>query len=150
MLLPNSPTTFWGFTKEEKLTMIARMRRNQTGVEQSSVDWGQVKEAYLDDKIWLFTLLGFVSNIPNGGISNFSTLTIHGRGFDTAYLAAWHPPGSARGYLDRSRSFSQQLYASKQPLHSLRAVYGANDRWRFGISSLPPRYIRTAFDLLVS
>ncbi|CAG9990059.1 unnamed protein product [Clonostachys byssicola] len=85
ILLPNSPTTFWGFTHKERLLMIARMRQNQTGVEQRKVDWSQIKEAYLDYKTWLFTLLGFVSAIPNGGISNFSTLVIQGLGFDTLH-----------------------------------------------------------------
>lgn len=63
--------------------MIARVRRNQTGVEQRHRNWKQIKEAYLDYKTWLFTLIGFFGNIPNGGISNFSTLVIKGLGFDT-------------------------------------------------------------------
>lgn len=63
--------------------MIARLRRNQTGVEQRKVKWSQIKEAYLDYKTWIFFLLGVVGNIPNGGISNFSTLVIEGLGFDT-------------------------------------------------------------------
>lgn len=67
--------------------MIARIRRNQTGVEHRQVNWKQIKEAYLDYKTWLFTLLGFVANIPNGGISNFSTLVIKGLGFDTMHTA---------------------------------------------------------------
>lgn len=87
LLLPNSPLTFRGFTHDEKLLMIARMRKNQTGVEQSQINWKQIKEAYLDYKTWLFTLLGFVSNLPNGGISNFSTLVIKGLGFDTLHTA---------------------------------------------------------------
>lgn len=65
--------------------MIARMRKNQTGIEQRNINWAQIKEAYLDYKTWLFTLLGFVGNIPNGGISNFSTLVIKGLGFDTLH-----------------------------------------------------------------
>jgi hypothetical protein len=65
------------------LLMIARIRKNQTGIEQRYINWGQIKEAYLDYKTWLFTLLGFFSNIPNGGISNFSTLVIQGLGFNT-------------------------------------------------------------------
>lgn len=88
-LMPNSPATFWGFTHEEKLMMIARVRRNQTGVEQRHIKWGQVREAFLDYKTWLFMLVGFVGNVPNGGISNFSTLVIKGLGFgtlDTALL----------------------------------------------------------------
>jgi len=86
-LLPNSPATFRGFSHEEKLLIIARMRRNQTGIEQRRIDWGQIKEAYMDYKTWMFMLLGFVANIPNGGISNFSTLVIKGLGFDTLHTA---------------------------------------------------------------
>lgn len=67
--------------------MIARMRQNQTGVEQRHINWGQIKEAYLDYKTWLFFFLGVVGNIPNGGISNFSTLVIQGLGFDTLHTA---------------------------------------------------------------
>ncbi|KAH0347058.1 MFS general substrate transporter, partial [Aureobasidium melanogenum] len=95
LLLPNSPTTFRGFSRDEKLIMIARMRRNQTGVEQKRINWDQIREAYLDYKTWLFTLLGFVSNIPNGGISNFSTLVIKGLGFDTLHTALLGIPQGA-------------------------------------------------------
>ncbi|KND86848.1 Nonribosomal peptide synthetase 8 [Tolypocladium ophioglossoides CBS 100239] len=83
LMLPNSPRTIWGFSREEKLLMIARIRRNQTGIEQRQINWNQIREAYMDYKTWLFTLLGFVANIPNGGISNFSTLVIKGLGFNT-------------------------------------------------------------------
>jgi hypothetical protein len=67
--------------------MIARVRKNQTGIEQRRINWGQIKEAYLDYKTWLFTFLGFIGNIPNGGISNFSTLVIKGLGFNTLNTA---------------------------------------------------------------
>ncbi|KAH8844704.1 hypothetical protein MCOR02_010857 [Pyricularia oryzae] len=86
-LLPNSPRTIWGFSHDEKLIMIARMRRNQTGIEQRRINWAQIREAYLDYKTLLFTLLGFLANIPNGGISNFSTLVIQGLGFNTFQTA---------------------------------------------------------------
>ncbi|KAK8055221.1 hypothetical protein PG993_000448 [Apiospora rasikravindrae] len=96
LLLPNSPRTIRGFSHDEKLLMIARMRRNQTGIEQRRVNWGQVREAYLGDyKTWLFTLLGFVSNVPNGGISNFSTLVIQGLGFGTLETALLGIPQGA-------------------------------------------------------
>lgn len=95
LLLPNSPRTIRGFTHEDKLIMIARVRKNQTGVEQRRINWGQIKEAYLDYKTWLFTLLGFVANIPNGGISNFSTLVIQGLGFGTLETALLGIPQGA-------------------------------------------------------
>ncbi|KAH8883000.1 MFS general substrate transporter [Thozetella sp. PMI_491] len=95
LLLPNSPTTFRGFSHDEKLILIARMRRNQTGIEQSRINWGQIKEAYLDYKTWLFCFLGFIGNIPNGGISNFSTLVIQGLGFNTFQTALLGIPQGA-------------------------------------------------------
>ncbi|TKX26890.1 MFS transporter-like protein 10 [Elsinoe australis] len=87
LVLPNSPTTFKGFSHDEKLLMIARLRRNQTGIEQRKIHWGQIREACMDYKTWLFGFLGFVANIPNGGISNFSTLVIKGLGFNTLHTA---------------------------------------------------------------
>ena len=48
--LPNSPATFRGFTHEERLMMIARMRKNQTGVEHRQIKWDQVQETFLDYK----------------------------------------------------------------------------------------------------
>ncbi|KLU82819.1 hypothetical protein MAPG_01887 [Magnaporthiopsis poae ATCC 64411] len=84
-----------GFSRDERLIMIARMRRNQTGVEQRRISWPQVREAYADYKTWLFTLLGFVANIPNGGISNFSTLVIQGLGFNTLETALLGIPQGA-------------------------------------------------------
>ncbi|KAK7924454.1 hypothetical protein PG985_006508 [Apiospora marii] len=95
LLLPNSPRTIRGFSHDDRLLMIARMRRNQTGIEQRRVHWGQIREAYGDYKTWLFTLLGFVSNVPNGGISNFSTLVIQGLGFGTLETALLGIPQGA-------------------------------------------------------
>ncbi|KAK8850644.1 hypothetical protein IAR55_004563 [Kwoniella newhampshirensis] len=86
-LLPNSPATFRGFSHDEKLIMIARMRKNQTGVENRTIKWSQVKETFLDYKTYMFCFLGLVGNIPNGGISNFSTLVIKGLGFDNLHTA---------------------------------------------------------------
>ncbi|KAK6906292.1 hypothetical protein I204_00893 [Kwoniella mangroviensis CBS 8886] len=87
LYLPNSPATFRGFTHEEKLLMIARMRKNQTGIENRKIKWSQVREAFTDYKTYMFCFLGFIGNIPNGGISNFSTLVIQGLGFDTLHTA---------------------------------------------------------------
>ncbi|ORY28022.1 major facilitator superfamily domain-containing protein [Naematelia encephala] len=87
VFLPNSPTTFRGFSHDEKLMMIARLRKNQTGVEHRRINWTQIKEAFTDYKTYMFTFLGFIGNIPNGGLSNFSTLVIKGLGFNTLNTA---------------------------------------------------------------
>lgn len=66
--------------------MIARMRKNQTGIENRRIRWDHLKEALLDYKSWAFLLLGVLGNIPNGGISNFSTLVIQGLGFESVHF----------------------------------------------------------------
>ncbi|WOO81915.1 putative transporter [Vanrija pseudolonga] len=86
-ILPNSPATFRGFNHEEKLMMIARLAKGQTGIEQRKIRWDQIREAFTDYKTWLFMLLGFIANIPNGGISNFSTLVIKGLGFNQLHTS---------------------------------------------------------------
>jgi len=65
--------------------VIARIRKNQTGIENRRINWDQIKEAYLDYKPWIYFLLGVVDNIPNSGISNFSTLVIQGLEFNTLH-----------------------------------------------------------------
>ncbi|OAA66895.1 major facilitator superfamily transporter allantoate [Niveomyces insectorum RCEF 264] len=92
LALPNSPATFRGFTHDEKLLMIARMRRNQTRFEQKAINWAHVREGVLDYKTWLFFFLGFLGAVPNGGISNFSTLVIQGLGFNTLHTTLLNIP----------------------------------------------------------
>ncbi|KIK65264.1 hypothetical protein GYMLUDRAFT_39623 [Collybiopsis luxurians FD-317 M1] len=82
-LLPDSPPTARTFTRDERLLAVARLRENQTGVDNKRFKWDQFRETFLDPKTALFFLLGLVGNIPNGGISNFSTLIIQGLGFNT-------------------------------------------------------------------
>ncbi|KAK7443729.1 hypothetical protein VKT23_015511 [Stygiomarasmius scandens] len=82
-ILPDSPPTARTFTREERLMAVARLRGNQTGVDNKKFKMDQFKECMMDPKTWLFFFLGLVGNIPNGGISNFSTLIIKGLGFDT-------------------------------------------------------------------
>ncbi|WRT70523.1 uncharacterized protein IL334_007521 [Kwoniella shivajii] len=95
LYLPNSPATFRGFTHEEKLLMIARMRRNQTGVENRRIKWHQIREAVTDYKTYMYLFMGMICNIPNGGISNFSTLVIAGLGFDRLHTALLGIPQGA-------------------------------------------------------
>ncbi|KAI1076082.1 putative MFS allantoate transporter [Whalleya microplaca] len=83
IFLPDSPVTAKGLTLAEKRMAVQRLRENQTGIENKHLKIYQVKEAFMDIKLYLFFLLGIVCNVPNGGISNFGTLIIQGFGFST-------------------------------------------------------------------
>ncbi|KAI5922492.1 putative MFS allantoate transporter [Camillea tinctor] len=83
IFLPDSPVTAKGLSRAEKRLAVQRLRENQTGIENKHLKVYQVKEAFLDVKLYLFFVLGMVCNVPNGGISNFGTLIIQGFGFST-------------------------------------------------------------------
>ncbi|RAK81002.1 putative MFS allantoate transporter [Aspergillus fijiensis CBS 313.89] len=82
-LLPDSPVTAPLLSKRERRIAVERLRENQTGVENKHIKLHQIREAFLDYKLYFFFALGLVCNIPNGGISNFGTLIIKGFGFST-------------------------------------------------------------------
>lgn len=50
--------------------LVARLRKNQTGVENRTWKWDQVWDTVSDPIFYMFFALGFIANIPNGGISN--------------------------------------------------------------------------------
>ncbi|KAM3419862.1 hypothetical protein BST61_g3191 [Cercospora zeina] len=83
IFLPDSPVTAKGLTPREKRIAVERLRQDQTGIENKHFKSYQLREAFLDPKLYLFFLLGTVCNIPNGGISNFGTIIIRGFGFST-------------------------------------------------------------------
>ncbi|OJJ41732.1 hypothetical protein ASPWEDRAFT_48242 [Aspergillus wentii DTO 134E9] len=83
IFLPDSPVSAPGLTKREKRMAVERLRENQTGVENKHLKPYQILEAFLDYKLYMFFILGVVCNVPNGGISNFGTIIIHGFGFST-------------------------------------------------------------------
>jgi hypothetical protein len=64
-LFPDSPTSAWFLTTDERRGAVARLRVNQTGVENKRFKRAQVIEALCDPKTWLFALFSALDNIPN-------------------------------------------------------------------------------------
>ncbi|KAL9710473.1 hypothetical protein Ac2012v2_006007 [Leucoagaricus gongylophorus] len=64
-LFPDSPTTAWFLTMDERAKAILRIRENQTGVENKQFKKDQMIEALMDSKTWLFALFSILDNIPN-------------------------------------------------------------------------------------
>ncbi|CAG7983613.1 unnamed protein product [Penicillium olsonii] len=84
IFLPDSPVTAPQLSEHERRMAVERLRDNQTGIENRNMKPRQIFEALTDWKVWIFFLLGFSGNIPNGGISNFGTLIIKGFGYSTS------------------------------------------------------------------
>ncbi|KAI9806903.1 MAG: hypothetical protein M1833_002561 [Piccolia ochrophora] len=92
IFLPDSPVTAPMLTPKQRRMAVERLRGNQTGVENKHLKSYQVKEAFLDYKLYIFFLLGVVVNCPNGGISNFGTIIIKGFGFSTLVTTLMQVP----------------------------------------------------------
>ncbi|KAJ3752564.1 MFS general substrate transporter [Lentinula raphanica] len=64
-LFPDSPTTAWFLTPEERVTAIQRVKVNQTGVGNKHFKKEQFYEALRDPKTWGFALFSGISNVTN-------------------------------------------------------------------------------------
>lgn len=74
--LPDSPSTATFLTDREKLVALEAVRDNHSGTKQKKFKPKHAKEALLDPKTWLLILLTFLSSVPNGGLSSYSSLLV--------------------------------------------------------------------------
>ncbi|SJL13458.1 uncharacterized protein ARMOST_16902 [Armillaria ostoyae] len=98
-LFPDSPTSAWFLTPEERSSAVQRLKENQTGVENKHFKKEQYEnpifyacrtstqapksrmiEALTDIKTWLFALFSVLANIPNS-LANQRQLIILSFGF---------------------------------------------------------------------
>ncbi|EIW84898.1 MFS general substrate transporter [Coniophora puteana RWD-64-598 SS2] len=78
---PDSPTTAWFLTPEERILAIERIRENQTGVENKHFKWDQFWETIKDPRTWLFALFAGTSNVVNS-LTNQRQLIVAQFGFN--------------------------------------------------------------------
>nr|GAT56421.1 MFS general substrate transporter [Mycena chlorophos] len=79
---PDTPTTAWFLTPQERAIAVLRIKVNQTGVENKHFKKEQMIEALLDPKTWLFALFSALDNVPNS-LTNQYSLIIASFGFTT-------------------------------------------------------------------
>lgn len=83
VFLPDSPVQCWYFSDREKFVCLERVKDNNTGIEDKTIKWYQVRECLLDPKTWLLALFALAQNIPNGGLVTFSSIIVSGLGYST-------------------------------------------------------------------
>ncbi|KAH8205254.1 hypothetical protein TruAng_000501 [Truncatella angustata] len=94
---PSNPTQARWLTAEEKEIAVLRLVQNETGIDNKTFKWYQVKEALLDSRLWLMNLFVLLNCIPNGAVTAFGPLIINGFGytkFQTTLLGM--PSGAAQ------------------------------------------------------
>ena len=57
LAVPNSAVSAWFLSSEERIVAVERLREGQTGVRCQKIKWAQIKETFLDIKVWIVTLM---------------------------------------------------------------------------------------------
>ncbi|KAH9057903.1 MFS general substrate transporter [Lactarius deliciosus] len=79
-LFPDSPTSAWFLTDDERAKAVQRIQENQTGVENKHFKMEQMVEALTDKKTWLFALFAALDDIPNS-LTNQRQIIVSSFGF---------------------------------------------------------------------
>ncbi|CAL1698644.1 unnamed protein product [Somion occarium] len=79
-LFPDSPTNAWFLTHDERVKAVARIKDNQTGVENKHFKMEQFYETLADPKTWLFALFSALDNVPNS-LTNQRQIIVSSFGF---------------------------------------------------------------------
>lgn len=69
-MIPDAPHSTKRLTRREAVVVVSRKRDDYHVVEKRQLKWDQVKETFKDVKTYLYFLLGFFANVPNGATSN--------------------------------------------------------------------------------
>ncbi|KAH9916478.1 MFS general substrate transporter [Fomitopsis serialis] len=83
LFFPDSPVSATFLRKDEKLKAVKRVAEAKNGIKNTEFKVYQVKQALADPKTWLLFVASVAAQIPNGIVSNFSTIIIKGMGFTT-------------------------------------------------------------------
>nr|QFR37089.1 MFS transporter [Cyberlindnera americana] len=82
--IPDSPAGAWFLTEREKMMVVERIRSNKQGFGNKHFKKAQFIEALTDVRTWVFFFHALITNIPNGGITNFgSILLVNDFGYST-------------------------------------------------------------------
>ncbi|KAI0707431.1 MFS general substrate transporter [Cerioporus squamosus] len=73
---PDSPVEARFLTPEEKVLAVKRVAEAKLGVKNKIFKWYQIQHALVDPKTWLLFIASIAAQIPNGIVSNFSTIII--------------------------------------------------------------------------
>lgn len=99
VLLPNSPVQAHRFTDAEKVAALLRVKSNQSGTQNATLKKEQVYETLRDPRVWLVALSTMLSSIPNGGLSNFSSILLTTFGYSSRFSLIMSMPSGAIGII---------------------------------------------------
>ncbi|KAG0643144.1 major facilitator superfamily domain-containing protein [Tuber brumale] len=92
LFLPDTPMTASFLTEEEKVAAINRIADNQTGIENRTFKWSQIKELAMDVQIYLIGLVIILASISSGVITTYSSTLIRNFGYTPPIAALLNMP----------------------------------------------------------
>ncbi|KAF1998347.1 MFS general substrate transporter [Amniculicola lignicola CBS 123094] len=90
--IPNSPVSAWFLTPAERIVAVERLRKSATGVRCQKIKASQLKEAFLDIKVWLVFIMMGTAYTVNGAVSGFGPLIVSTFGWSTLQSILWQFP----------------------------------------------------------
>jgi len=95
--LPDSPVKAARFTEAEKVAALLRVKENLSGTQNARIKKAQVIESLKDIRVWLVFLSVLLTSIPNGGLSNFSSILLTTFGYSSQQALILGMPSGAVG-----------------------------------------------------
>lgn len=95
LYLPDGPHNAKFLTDYEKIVAVWRVSRNRIGLKHKETKPYQIREAFLDIRVWLIWLMGASIGLLNGGVVNFASALIKGFGYDALQASLMQTPGGA-------------------------------------------------------
>lgn len=80
-IFPSGPATAKGFSEEDRVLLLERVRANNAGAENQHIKWYQVKETLLSYHFWCIFFLSVLSTTGSGAVTTFGSIIFKGMGF---------------------------------------------------------------------
>ncbi|KAL1894025.1 Allantoate permease [Sporothrix stenoceras] len=92
-IIPDSQLNCRWLSKRDRLLAIARVSENEQGIGNTQFKRYQLLEAFTDPLTWALFLYGVLSDIPNGGITNYFSQLIVNFGYTPLQSLLYGIPG---------------------------------------------------------
>lgn len=76
--LPSQPNDAWFLNKRQQLVAVDRVRTNETGIGEPDWKWYQVREAFLDVRLYMMCFCVGTVAVADGGILAYGSAIIQG------------------------------------------------------------------------
>ncbi|KAG0682033.1 hypothetical protein C6P40_001384 [Pichia californica] len=94
ILLPDNPLECKFLSEDEKMEVVEHIKENQTGIEDRSYKFHQVKELLLEKETWVMFFIIILSATNGGGLTVFSSQIMKTFGFSNEISALVQMPGA--------------------------------------------------------